>query len=122
MAQLQHDGRRYIWGGTYAERLLPKEAGFRWNPEEKIWWTDDHRKAAALFNYMMHSALDANTTWRDSLKASRATDAEIEIPAPAGCDYLGYQRAGIAYAHKSFNLKEAAHSRRGVLIADEMGL
>jgi len=112
MGQLQHDGRRYIWGGTYAERLLPKEAGFRWNPEEKIWWTDDHRKAVALSQYMVRSALDANTAWRDSLKASRATDAEIEIPAPAGCDYLGYQRAGIAYAAE----------RKNVLIADEMGL
>lgn len=112
MAQLQYDGRRYVWGGTYAERLLPKEAGFRWSPEEKIWWTDDHRKAESLLDYMLHSALDARAAWKETMKASRATDADVEIPAPAGCEYLPFQKAGIAYAM----------GRQNVMIADEMGL
>ena len=43
---------------------------------------------------------------------SRATDAEIEIPVPAGLSYLPFQRAGIAFAA----------SRKACLIADEMGL
>ena len=122
MGTLQYGGRRYIWGGSFAERLLPKEAGFRWSPDEKIWWTDDHRKAEALRDYMLKSALDANATWRESLEGSRATDADIEIPVPEGLSYLPYQKAGIAYAAKTFNQKEAAHYRHGVLIADEMGL
>lgn len=44
--------------------------------------------------------------------ASRATDAEIDIPAPDGLAYMPFQRAGIAYALP----------RKGTLIADEMGL
>jgi SWI/SNF-related matrix-associated actin-dependent regulator 1 of chromatin subfamily A len=44
--------------------------------------------------------------------ASRATDAEVDLPCPEGLSYLPYQRAGIAYAL----------GRRAVLLADEMGL
>ena len=112
MASLQHDGRRYVWSGTYAERLLPKEAGFRWDPEAKLWWTNDHRKAESLINYMVASALDARAAWKETLQASRATDSEIVIPAPGDLEYLPYQKAGIAYAA----------SRKSVLIGDEMGL
>lgn len=112
MPNLQHDGRRYVWSGSYAERILPKEAGFRWDPEAKLWWTNDHRKAESLIDYMAASALDARAAWKETLQASRATDSEIVIPAPDGLEYLPYQKAGIAYAA----------SRQSVLIGDEMGL
>ena len=50
---------------------------------------------------------------RESAKAlSRATDADINVPAPEGLAYLGYQRGGIAFGYE----------RPAVLIADEMGL
>lgn len=48
----------------------------------------------------------------ESRELSRAKDANVEVPAPAGLDYLPYQRAGIAYAA----------TRPAVLIGDEMGL
>lgn len=47
------------------------------------------------------------------LEASHATDTHIDIPCPDGLSYLGYQKAGIAYA---LDCKE------GTLIGDEMGL
>lgn len=49
---------------------------------------------------------------RASIEMSRATDAEINVPAPDGLAYLGYQRAGIAFGH----------TRPGILLGDEMGL
>jgi SWI/SNF-related matrix-associated actin-dependent regulator 1 of chromatin subfamily A len=45
-------------------------------------------------------------------EASKAVDAAVEIPAPDGLAYLGYQKAGIHFALQ----------RPGTLIADEMGL
>jgi SWI/SNF-related matrix-associated actin-dependent regulator 1 of chromatin subfamily A len=48
----------------------------------------------------------------ESIEASRATAAEIDLPHPAGLDYRPFQKAGIRYAL----------DRDGVLIADEMGL
>lgn len=50
---------------------------------------------------------------RENAKAaSRATDADINVPAPDGLSYLGYQRAGIAFGFE----------RKALLIGDEMGL
>lgn len=48
--------------------------------------------------------------------ASRATDAAVLVPKPDGMEYLGYQKAGVAFAAKCW----AAGT--GVLIGDEMGL
>lgn len=45
--------------------------------------------------------------------ASRAINADIEIPVPEGLDYLPYQRGGVAYA---------LGAPEGTLIGDEMGL
>lgn len=49
---------------------------------------------------------------KQAREASRATDADIEIPSPEGLDYLPFQRAGIAYAL----------THQNTLIGDEMGL
>lgn len=65
---------------------------------DATWWQeipDDIRQARA-----------------ESIQASRATSADVEIPHPDGLDYMPFQRAGIRYAL----------DRAGVLIADEMGL
>lgn len=48
------------------------------------------------------------------VEQSRTVDADIDVPAPAGLDYLAYQRGGIAYATKV--------AKEGVLFGDEMGL
>jgi SWI/SNF-related matrix-associated actin-dependent regulator 1 of chromatin subfamily A len=53
------------------------------------------------------------TAEREAAKAaSRATDAVIDVPKPDGLEYLGYQRAGIAFGMH----------RPATLIGDEMGL
>ena len=49
---------------------------------------------------------------KESIEASRATSAEIELPHPPGLDYMPFQKAGIRYAL----------DRKGVLFGDEMGL
>ncbi len=103
-----------------------------------LWWTDDLLRACELLEYadadlrsdleqrvaplreqeaedeeasLAHAALRAEKKVL-TLEASRAADAEIEIPAPAGFAYLPYQRAAIAFAL----------DRENTLLADEMGL
>lgn len=49
---------------------------------------------------------------RACLEESRATDSDVQIPAPDGLEYLPFQKAGIIFASK----------RKHVLIADQMGL
>lgn len=49
-------------------------------------------------------------------EASRATDADINIPRPAGLEFLPYQKGGVVFANDCWS------NGRGVLIGDEMGL
>jgi SWI/SNF-related matrix-associated actin-dependent regulator 1 of chromatin subfamily A len=105
---------------SYEERDIPKSARFRWNPAAKQWWTDRLENAAMLAGYAapnVRAELDAVRAEQRALKAenvqaSVATEALIDVPAPAGRVYLPYQRAGIAYCL----------SKQGALLADDMGL
>lgn len=55
---------------------------------------------------------DEQVEEHESLEASAALDANVDIPKPDGLEYLPYQRAGINYAMR----------REATLIGDEMGL
>jgi len=105
---------------------------------EKAWWTDQPLKAHAVIEYaddgvraslerraepaLAGAAKDQKRAARaekakklhrmQSLAASRAKDSKLEVPSPPGLEYLGFQRAGIAYAL----------GRPNTLFADEMGL
>lgn len=101
-----------------------KSLKYRWDPAARAWWTQDELAAKAVHDDVALAAVNervalANVAKQDafaaakaSVEASRATDAMIDIPAPAGLAYLGYQRGGIAYAME----------REATLIGDEMGL
>lgn len=108
--------KSWVARSTYDEREIPKQAGFRWNPAQKIWWTDDPAKAAKIGQYADEKAAtainEAVAKKNAAIEASKATDAAVDIPAPDGIAYLPFQRAGIAYASQ----------RPATLIADEMGL
>lgn len=110
------DGRRWVALSDYEERAVPKTAGFRWNATARHWWTDDPERAVCLIQYASEETAAgiraAIRSLDDSVDASAADDAEIDVPAPEGLEYLPFQLAGIAYAQ----------SRTATLIADEMGL
>ena len=101
----------------YNDRMLAKNAGFRWagKPHERYWWTDEPLKAAKLQELATPEALAAIETYGagqlEALAASRAVTADIEIPVPEGEEYLPFQRAGIQYAS----------GRDNTLLGDEMG-
>ena len=102
--------------GSYEERAIPKQAGFRWDPARKIWWTDQKEKAARLLEYAdaevaaLISAVAEQQ--KQSVEASRATDAAIDIPRPDGLEYMPFQKAGIVYCIDHL----------AVLLGDEPGL
>ncbi|HZS43369.1 MAG TPA: DEAD/DEAH box helicase [Candidatus Paceibacterota bacterium] len=100
-----------------ADYQAVKGAGFRWDANIKsVWFTTDYNVAAKMAKYADAAAAkilnEMSQRAAESQKASRATDAAVEIPSPSGLNYLSYQKAGIAYA---------IH-RPHTLIADEMGL
>jgi SWI/SNF-related matrix-associated actin-dependent regulator 1 of chromatin subfamily A len=107
---------RWEWLGGFATKDIPKQAGWRWTPAAKRWWTDDDAKAERLQEFGA-SDVAAHLAKREqarqeALEASRATDADIAVPVPEGRALLPFQRAGVAWAL----------GRPATLLADEMGL
>ena len=104
----------------------------------RAWWTHDVLKALDLVEYADESlratiieragpagaereqqerlaareAKARRLRREQTLRASRARDADVEAPCPDGVSYLPYQRAAIAFGLE----------HRNVLFADEMGL
>ena len=118
---ITREGARFVarFPFSYETKDLVKAAGFRFDPASKVWWTNNPEVAAKVSGDTAEivAAINADRAAKHAkdaaaIEASRAIDAAIDIPAPAGCKYDGYQLAGIAYAM----------SRLGVLVGDEMGL
>ena len=127
--KLADDGAgRWVFECAFAERGVPKAAGFRWDPARKVWWTDVSAKAAQLRAYaatgavqseLQVAAQQAEILEREdelarerSRKLSLAATSTATFPVPEGREYLPFQRAGI----------EFALGRANTLIGDEMGL
>ncbi len=114
--QLIYKDTRYVFVGTYADKDIPKKAGFRWDPQVRCWWTQYPETAAKLAQIADESCREqlAKTAQahQQALAQSRAVDADIKIPAPEGLTYLPFQRAGVAYV--------VAHPN--CIVGDEMGL
>lgn len=114
--KITYANKKYIAISEYEERMIPKQAGFRWDPLNKRWWTDDVNKASKLKKYAdgeIKKVLDEVAAKRKkALESSRATKANIDVPVPEGLAYMPFQKAGIEYSL----------GKRDVLIGDEMGL
>ena len=115
--QVKQEGKRYIACSSYAEREIPKAAGFRWDGLAKVWWTSDPTIAAKIGSEEAIAIALAERAAREAKKeeavvASRSASSDAELPCPEGLAYLPYQRAGIA----------TALDRPNVLFGDEMGL
>lgn len=87
-----------------------KFSGFRWDPDRKVWWTQNKTLGERFSR--PGAVEEAMRQAQEASALSRSASADIEVPAPPGLSYLPFQRAGIAYAL----------TRSNCLIADEMGL
>jgi len=113
---LKFSNNVFVWTGGFQTKDLPKAAGFRWSPDDRCWWTDKPEVAAKLRDHAddtCKTTIDAALQKKaQTVVASQATSAAIDIPAPTGLEYLPFQKAGIAYALDHQNC----------LIGDDMGL
>lgn len=76
------------------------------------WWSVKAESASRLRNFCNEKAQSVLKEHLSRIDKSKAVDSEIIIPKPQGRDYLGYQKAGIAYAVQ----------RTDTLFGDEPGL
>lgn len=113
-------------------KQFPKDAGFIFEMEpEPHWYTEDIHAAMKLVKITPTEKLicppeiityfeNYEIEMKANIEASRASDADIEIPKNPKCefDYLPYQRGAIAYAKRVIDEGLC----KGVLFGDEMGL
>lgn len=113
---LRPDGLAWMFHCDVLQNDPARAAGFRWNKALQAWETSDPSAALRLKGFaspVIAAELESLHQQREAARlASRATDADIDLPRPEGLNYLGYQKAGIAYGL----------NKPGVLIGDEMGL
>jgi hypothetical protein len=82
-----------------------------------IGWGKDQRTGAWEIIWWQPIPAAEIARQQETIEASKATDAAIEIPVPKGLAYLGYQKGGINFALRAYR-----NGYEGALIADEMGL
>lgn len=101
---LTYSSGRFVVRSDYSEKEIPKAAGCRWSPEDKFWWTDKSEIARKLSRHADQAAKEALEKIDRKIEESKKADADIEIPCPEGLAYMGFQKAGIAFALKIFGV------------------
>lgn len=81
------DGARFVARCTFNDRLLPKEAGFRWDPVAKQWFTTSPGVASRLVQFADEGA--KKRLHRTTLVRTNWTGA---IPHPGGLTPLPFQK------------------------------
>ena len=113
---IEYDRGLFYATVPYQNRNILRQAGWQWNPKQRRWTTPDAHKVVDFEAYCRGKALVAVRAYQSgkgaAALASKAGDADIHVPAPEGCEYLPFQKAGIAYGLMKDN----------VLIADPPGL
>jgi SWI/SNF-related matrix-associated actin-dependent regulator 1 of chromatin subfamily A len=119
MTQINHiaitkEGERWLarFRWSHETKEVVKRAGWFFSPHEKLWYTRDPVVAARLDPGAVRQAQDHVAQVNASVEASRATSADIAVPAPEGLAYRPFQLAGIKW------LIDHADA----LLGDEMGL
>jgi SWI/SNF-related matrix-associated actin-dependent regulator 1 of chromatin subfamily A len=117
----------YVFRADRELAEVARNAEFFRNPDTEHWYTTDPHYAMRLSEYgdeNCHAQIRASLAEMDEmLTASRALDAEIEVPAPPGRNYFPHQRAAVAYAKRVLRLGDTSlngDAVPGVLIGDEM--
>lgn len=117
------DGPIFVAVCPFEEKDVAKAAGFRWDPKLRRWWTGKVEAAAKLSQYAepsIKAELEGSAARHEAtLAASRAATANINIPVPAGLEYLPYQKAGIGFVVDAI---ESGRPIEGALNGDDMGL
>lgn len=104
---------------SYAEKDVPKSAGWAFAKEtKKLWFTTDYDKACRLADYAdgdLHKELSAQKiALATNEEKSRKEHSDIVLVHPEGLDYKPFQYAGIDFMLSS--------DKQGILLGDDMGL
>lgn len=117
-AKVSKVGDLLRWRGPYETRYVPKEAGWRWNPLERVWTAPaDLYSLRRLLEVAEEEGVkveldEGATRLLQGEPAGEPNLPQVEIPAPNGLRPFPFQVEGARFLL----------SREGALLGDEMGL
>lgn len=97
MAQLRMRKGRYYFPCQYNEAPIAQRAGFDWDAERKLFYSDDIIKAKKLQDYADNFTSNHLKTFDDRYLLSRALVTDFEPKTPPVHPYKPYQKVGIEY-------------------------
>lgn len=112
--KLVHIGDYYVFKCNYDERMIAKDAGFKWNPDAKSWITQQTAVALNLIDYADDTLRNKLLNSKESamIAQSYSMDTDMYIDTPPDLKPYPFQSAGISSMIDMPN----------ILLADEMGL
>lgn len=111
MIRIKYQNGLYFCFCDFAEKDLPKRAGFAWNAKLRVWCTPFALTAAKLAP-QDPAVKEGLKRAAENVAKSNAIYGSLEVPVPEGLSYRPYQLAGIDFMR----------NRRAVLLGDEMGI
>lgn len=92
----------FLFKCNYSEKGIPKDAGFIYDANSKLWYTRDELKALKLKAYATDNCKLVLQSKQHKIKKlveeSSSADSDFNVPKPDnGMDYFGFQRSGIKY-------------------------
>ncbi|MGC9052828.1 MAG: SNF2-related protein [Candidatus Hydrogenedens sp.] len=126
MMIIKYDKQKGFYSiSKFEEKDILKSVGFRWDPVNRTWYTNDEKNVYALSKFASENTIvidnDAKVELENrvrrkrenvELSASFSASTDIQIPLPSGLSLYPYQKVGVEFIRRNGN----------VLIADEMGL
>lgn len=113
---VKYKDNKWIAICTFYEKDTFKNAGFRWNKTDKIWYTTDINCVEQVKDYCSPEDIEKlneqKVIKQKAIEGSHISGTDFQVPAPDGLVYMPFQLAGIKYAS----------TRNNILFADEMGL
>lgn len=129
MASLSYlpNAQAFIFKGTFEERIHPRDSGFSWHPEKRMWYTPDRFAALKLLRFADASAKLILDPLAENIAASAAIASDLEIPMPAGITLYPHQKAGVAYLARfkaafCADLPGSGKTLQTVALANHLGL
>lgn len=102
---LKYSHTSHLFGliSSYEIRDRAKRAGFEWDPRG-FWKTASAYRALQFAEYADVGAETILRPYLAAVRESQALDSILKIPVPEGLAYMPFQKAGIAYASRRFNV------------------
>lgn len=114
--KLIHKDGLYFLICDFARKDIPKQAGFVWDKQGRVWYTPWVQTAYRFFGYAdldtQRAMIENAAKAVENVSKSNALYSDFAVPCPQNVSYRPYQLAVV----------EFMRNRRAIILGDEMGI